>query len=193
MAAYNDLMKTTTLVWIVIIIIVIGGVLWVSTQNSPASNTGATTSNVFGSSTTSTSSQSNTSQQSSSSMIVPGSNDAPIVGDNLMLGTDQNSKLGTYLIGYTGMTLYTYAKDNVGTSTCYASCAQTWAPYVVSPSDRYNLQYGVNASKVGTITRADGTLQLTYSGHPLYFFSGDKTGSDFNGQGVGGVWYVIAP
>jgi len=126
-------------------------------------------------------------------MVVPGSNDAPIVGDNFMLGTDQNSKLGTYLLGYTGMTLYTYAKDNVGTSTCYDNCAQKWPPYIVSPSDRYNLQYGVNASEVGTITRADGTLQVTYNDHPLYFYSGDTTSGEFNGQGVGGVWYVVAP
>ena len=126
-------------------------------------------------------------------MIVPGSNATPIVGDNLMLGTNQNSKLGTYLLGYTGMTLYTYAKDDVGTSTCYSDCAQTWPPYIVSPSDRYNLEYGVNASDVGTITRADGTLQVTYNGHPLYFYTGDAASGDFNGQGVGGVWYVIAP
>ena len=188
-------MKTSTFAWIVVIIAVLGFVLWFATQNSPVSQTtGTTTTSGFGTPTTSTSQPStSTSLSNGQQMIVPGSNATPIVGDNLMLGTDQNPKLGTYLLGYTGMTLYTYAKDNVGTSTCYAACAQTWPPYVVSPSDRYNLQYGVDATKVGTITRTDGTLQLTYSGHPLYFYSGDNSGSDFNGQGVRGAWYVIAP
>lgn len=128
-----------------------------------------------------------------STSIIPGSSDLPIVGDNLMLGVDINSKLGHYLLGYTGHALYTYSKDNAGTSTCYYDCAQLWIPYIVSPSDRYNLQYGIDASKVGFITRADGTLQLTYGNRPLYFYSGDTSGDDFSGQGYHGAWYVVTP
>ncbi len=182
----------------IVIIIVLGGAIWMTAYYIPSqatpSSSSSSTQNAFGTFGTSTSQQqSTTSASTSGQMIVPGSLAAPIVGDNLMLGTDQNSKLGTYLLGYTGMTLYTSAKDNVGTSTCYADCAQTWPPYIVSPSDRYNLQYGVYLAKVGTITRADGTLQLTYNGHPLYFYSGDQSSSDFKGQGMGGVWYVVNP
>jgi len=190
-----EAMKTSTFAWIVVVIAVLGFVLWFITQNSPAaSSTGTTSTSGFGTPSASTSpSTTNTSQSSGQQMIVPGSNAPSVVGDNFMLGTDQNPKLGTYLLGYTGMTLYSNAKDNVGTSTCYAACAQTWPPYIVSPSDRYNLEYGVNTADVGTITRADGTLQVTYNGHPLYFYSGDTTGSDYNGQGVHGVWYVVAP
>ena len=128
-----------------------------------------------------------------STKIVPNSIADPIVGDNLMLGIDINTKLGHYLLGYTGKTLYTFSKDNIGTSTCYYDCTQVWIPYIISPSDRYNLQYGVDATKVGFITRADGELQLTYGGKPLYFYSGDKTSDDFTGQGYHGAWYVVNP
>ncbi len=117
----------------------------------------------------------------------------PIVGNNLMLGINVSAKLGEYLLGYTGMTLYTFSKDSIGTTTCYRDCAQLWPPYVVSPNDRYNLQYGIVPSKVGFITRADGQLQLTYSGRPLYFYSGDISSSDYKGQGFHGVWYVVKP
>jgi hypothetical protein len=51
----------------------------------------------------------------------------------------------------------------------------------------------VDNSKVGTITRSDGTTQVTYNGHPLYYFSGDKAPGDTNGQGVGGNWFTISP
>ncbi|HVM73813.1 MAG TPA: hypothetical protein VMU13_03005 [Candidatus Paceibacterota bacterium] len=140
---------------------------------------------------TNISSTATTSASQNDSVIEPGTSAPTIVGDNLMLGMDINAKLGHYLIGYTGMTLYTFAKDNVGTSTCYDACSQLWPPYVVSPNDRYNLQYGINANNVGFITRADGTLQLTYNGLPLYFYSGDERSGDFNGQGFHGVWYVV--
>ena len=175
-----------------------GGALWIATQSfhasTAASSTGTSSTSGFGTPTTSTTTpQTSAAKPTTGAMIVPGSSADPIVGNNLMLGTDQNSKLGTYLLGYTGMTLYTYAKDNVGTSTCYGDCAQTWSPYIVSPSDRGTFEYGVNPLDVGTITRADGSLQLTYNDHPLYFYSGDTTGSDYNGQGVHGVWYVVAP
>lgn len=126
-------------------------------------------------------------------ILQQGSVASPIVGDNLMLGIDINSKLGEYLLGYTGMTLYTFSKDNIGTSTCYYACAELWPPYIVSPNDHYNLQYGVDQSKVSFITRADGSLQLTYGGRPLYFYSGDVVEREFNGQGFHGSWYVVKP
>jgi predicted lipoprotein with Yx(FWY)xxD motif len=125
-------------------------------------------------------------------MINPGSGVPQIVGDNLMLGVDANYKLGTYLIGYNGETLYTYEKDTGASSTCYAQCATKWPPYIVSPSDNTNAQYGVDANKISVITRADGTLQVAYNNHPLYFYSGD-TQATTNGQGFGGIWYVIKP
>lgn len=116
-----------------------------------------------------------------------------IIGSNLALGTNGNAKLGTYLIGYTGMTVYTKSTDTAGTSTCYGDCATLWPPYIVGPEDNINqLKAGVTG-KTDTIKRTDGKLQMTYNGKPLYFFAGDKANSDVTGEGVGGVWHVAKP
>lgn len=117
----------------------------------------------------------------------------PIIGYNLALGVDGTPQLGNYLIGYTGMTVYTYDEDAGNQSNCYDQCAQEWPPYIVSPvDDIHQLQMGVTGT-VGTTVRSDGSLQLTYDGHPLYFYSGDKTGDDTAGNGVGGTWHVVKP
>jgi predicted lipoprotein with Yx(FWY)xxD motif len=54
-----------------------------------------------------------------------------------------------------------------------------------------SLGTGLNASDFGTITRADGTTQISFHGHPLYYFSGDQAAGDTHGQGIGGKWYVL--
>lgn len=112
---------------------------------------------------------------------------------NLLLGTDATSSIGTYLIASNGMTLYTYAKDTEGISNCTGLCAKAWPPYMVDNRDVLrNVQAGVNGA-VGTTVRADGSMQVTYKGEPLYFFSQDKVSGDVAGQGVGSVWYVAKP
>jgi|GEM_PF-1413376 predicted lipoprotein with Yx(FWY)xxD motif len=118
-----------------------------------------------------------------------------IIGSNLALGTDGNATLGTYLIGYTGMTLYTYSKDTGSVSTCYDTCATNWPPYIVGAEDNVKqVKSGVSASKVGTTVRTGGSIQMTYDGKPLYFYAKDRPNtSDATGQGVGGVWYVVKP
>lgn len=118
-----------------------------------------------------------------------------IIGSNLALGTDGNATLGTYLIGYSGMTVYTYSKDTSDKSTCYDTCATNWPPYLVGPEDNVKqVKSGVAASKVGTTVRTDGTIQMTYDGKPLYFYIKDRPDtSDATGQGVGGVWFVVKP
>jgi predicted lipoprotein with Yx(FWY)xxD motif len=80
---------------------------------------------------------------------------------------------GEYLVGYTAMPVYTYSRDEGTQSTCYGDCALRWPPYIVGAKDDVGPKAGVDG-KVGTITRSDGNLQLTYNGRPLYFFSGDK-------------------
>jgi predicted lipoprotein with Yx(FWY)xxD motif len=193
-----------TIIWLILIMILaVGGYFWwLSTQDitAPAPHTSQSESDAdvpvitptTGTGTVPQAAQVPTGPSTSGNIIDPGSGAAQIVGSNLMLGIDENTVLGTYLVGYTGMTLYTYEKDTGASSTCYAQCAATWPPYIVSSSDTINTQYGVNASKASIITRADGTLQVVYDGHPLYFYSGD-TQETTNGQGQGGVWYVIKP
>ncbi len=112
-----------------------------------------------------------------------------IIGSNLALGTDANTKLGKYLISYNGMPLYTFANDHGTASTCYGTCAQNWPPYLVGAEDNvHNVKAGVD-----TIVRTNGTIQVTYNGHPLYFYAEDTSASGPTGNGVGGVWYVAKP
>ena len=185
-------MKISTIVWIIVVLIIIlgGGWYWYSTQQT-APATGP--SNAMG--LNGSANQGNLGQPDNGTVQQPGADgqEDPVIGDNLALGTDSNAKVGTYLIGYTGMTVYTYSKDTGSTSACYDTCATNWPPYIVSSVDNINnLKLGVNG-KTGTTVRSDGQLQLTYNGKPLYFYIGDKTGSDINGQAVGGVWYVVKP
>ncbi|MBV9349706.1 MAG: hypothetical protein JO026_03065 [Patescibacteria group bacterium] len=91
------------------------------------------------------------------------------------------------------MTLYKYTKDTNNVSNCTGQCAVMWPPYTVADqSNLSNVKPDVKGS-VGTITRADGTLQVTYNGMPLYFYNKDAKPGDTTGQGVGGVWFVVAP
>ncbi len=115
------------------------------------------------------------------------------VAGNVLLGTDANSTLGTYLIGYNGMTVYAYAKDTPSVSNCTGTCAGNWLPYTVASTDALaNLQAGVSG-KAGVITRADGTMQVTYNCKPLYFYSKDAVSGDTKGQNIGGVWFIVKP
>jgi predicted lipoprotein with Yx(FWY)xxD motif len=104
-------------------------------------------------------------------------------------------KPGTAIVDGAGRTLYLFEADNGTTSTCNGQCAQIWPPLLAGgtapmPSG------DVRATLLGTTTRADGTQQVTYNGHPLYYFLNDKAAGDARGQGInrfGGGWYVVDP
>ena len=102
-----------------------------------------------------------------------------------------NGQLGSFLVDDKGMTLYLFTKDSPGTSTCYDKCATAWPPLLTSGNATAGA--GVDASKLGTTARTDGTTQVTYNGWPLYYFAKDKQAGDTTGQGVGSVWYVVSP
>ena len=110
----------------------------------------------------------------------------------LTLGVITDTKLGKYLIGNNGKTLYTYAKDTPGVSTCSGTCAQNWPPYTVPPDMIFNLEAEV-AGGANSMIRADGKVQVTYNGMPLYFYKGDTVSGDAKGHGVGGLWSVVKP
>lgn len=105
----------------------------------------------------------------------------------------QSASLGSVLVDGKGMTLYLYTKDtqNSGASTCYGKCASFWPPLTTSGAAAAGSS--LDASKLGTITRTDGTTQVTYNGWPLYYYAKDKQAGDVNGQKVGGVWFVVSP
>jgi predicted lipoprotein with Yx(FWY)xxD motif len=101
------------------------------------------------------------------------------------------SDLGTILTDAEGRTLYYFLADTGSESTCYDDCAQNW-PALSTEGDP-QAGTGVDASLLATTTRTDGSVQITYNGKPLYYFAGDETPGDTNGQGVGDVWFVVSP
>ncbi len=102
------------------------------------------------------------------------------------------SMTGSYLEGSNGMTLYTYANDTSGTSTCSDACAAIWPPYTVSSAAGITIDPNATGT-VGTITRSGGSLQVTYNGKPLYFYSKDSAPGQANGEGIGGKWSIARP
>ncbi|KLN33406.1 hypothetical protein ACFVSK_07310 [Cellulosimicrobium cellulans] len=112
-------------------------------------------------------------------------------GSGPALGT-ADSSLGTIVVDGQGMTVYYYDKDTKGsgTSACEGECAAAW-PAVHAASAEPEVE-GVTA-EVGTITGVDGELQVTVDGRPVYTYAADQAPGDVSGQGVNGVWYVVAP
>jgi predicted lipoprotein with Yx(FWY)xxD motif len=103
------------------------------------------------------------------------------------------AKFGIIIFDLAGHTLYTFEKDKGGASTCYGACAKTWPPALTEGKAKAG--GAALPAKVGTTKRKDGTVQLTYAGHPLYRYSRDRS-AEVNSNGVesfGGRWYAIRP
>lgn len=97
------------------------------------------------------------------------------------------TELGTILVDGEGMALYLFDDDVDGTSTCYDDCAVTWPPLVGEAV----VDGEADEALVGTTEREGGSLQVTYAGMPLYHYAGDTAPGDTNGQGIGGIWWVV--
>ena len=106
--------------------------------------------------------------------------------------TTAGSDLGKVVVDSGGRTVYVFDKDipGAGTSACTAACLAKWPP-VPAPSGKLAAD-GVSG-KIGTITRDDGTKQVTLGGMPLYLYSGDSHAGDVTGQAVGGIWWAVSP
>jgi predicted lipoprotein with Yx(FWY)xxD motif len=103
------------------------------------------------------------------------------------------SPLGRILVDSKGITLYDFVKDKGTTSACYGACAALWPP--LTTKGKPVAGRGVRASLLGTTKRKDGKLEVTYNGHPLYYFVTDKKPGQTTGQGVdqfGAPWWVIS-
>lgn len=113
-------------------------------------------------------------------------------GSEALLTTEDNAVYGTIVVDGQGMTVYMFDKDvqGSGASTCSGQCLVAW-PAVVAESATPRVE-GVTG-EVGTITRDDGTLQVTLAGWPLYHWQDDAAPGDVTGQAVQDVWWVIAP
>jgi predicted lipoprotein with Yx(FWY)xxD motif len=104
------------------------------------------------------------------------------------------SSFGRVLFDGRGFALYAFTRDPRGRSVCAGACAKAWPPYVVKRRPR--TASGVSARLLGTTRRADGSLQITYAGHALYYYVGDRSKGQILCQNVtefGGVWRVIRP
>ncbi|HSP09354.1 MAG TPA: hypothetical protein VLU92_07135 [Candidatus Dormibacteraeota bacterium] len=104
-----------------------------------------------------------------------------------------NTSLGRILVDGKGMTVYLFAADTGPTSTCYTSCATVWPPVLTDGAPQAGA--GADKSLLGTTTRTDGKVEVTYAGHPLYYFIKDKAAGDTTGQGVNGFgayWWVMS-
>jgi predicted lipoprotein with Yx(FWY)xxD motif len=106
----------------------------------------------------------------------------------------RTTPLGRILVDGRGMTLYLFEKDTGMKSTCDGSCAKFWPP--VTTTGAAKAGSGLDAGKLGTTARADGETEVTYNGHPLYYYAGDKQPGDTTGEGLnafGALWYVLSP
>jgi predicted lipoprotein with Yx(FWY)xxD motif len=136
-----------------------------------------------GSSSTTTTAAPVTSTSGSPTTSAP----APGVVDASTVGTH-----GVILVTKTGVTLYRYTPDGTGAPTCTGGCATAWPPLTVpAGTNPVTAGSGVTASDLGTVARSDGSLQVTYKKMPLYTFAGDSAPGQANGQGVGGIWFVV--
>ena len=105
-----------------------------------------------------------------------------------------NSSLGSILVNSTGRTLYLFKADSGTRSACTGACATAWPPLLAIGTPTPGA--GLTVSKLGTITRSGGSHQVTYNGHPLYVYVGDKKPGDVTGQGVtafGASWFALTP
>lgn len=148
-------------------------------SSSSKEKSGASSKSGYGASYESSSTSSTAAQQPSAPAVVT---------------TKSNPTFGTILADSPSkFTLYMFSIDHGGKSACYGSCAAVWIPLLSKGKPK--AAGGAQAARLGTIKRTNGTLQVTYAGHPLYTYSPDKTPEDVTGQGVnvfGGYWYVMS-
>lgn len=124
---------------------------------------------------------------SSEPTALPTINTAP---GSAMVATTREGNLGTHLVDGDRMTLYLYTGDARNVSNCTGGCASAWPPLTgaVIPSAGEE----VTAGSLGAITRDDGSSQAVYNGWPLYYYSGDQTPGDANGQDSRWVWFAVS-
>ncbi|MBO0803993.1 MAG: hypothetical protein J2P25_13080 [Nocardiopsaceae bacterium] len=108
--------------------------------------------------------------------------------------TTRSGADGTYLTDSSGRAVYLWVKDPKDKSVCSGACAGAWPP--VPASGQVTASGGAKTADLGTITGAGGKKQVTYDGHPLYYFAGDSGAGQTNGQGSNGFgakWWLVAP
>ena len=114
----------------------------------------------------------------------------PVASTTVLIASDPT--LGDYFTDAEGRTLYLFTKDTeLFTSACTGDCLANWPP-VPGISGRLTLPSGASG-ELALMNGNDGSTQLAYDGIPLYYFAGDTEPGQLNGQGVGGVWWIVQP
>lgn len=99
--------------------------------------------------------------------------------------------LGAVLVDSKGLTVYLFEKDSGTASSCYGACAASWPPVIAG---KPTAGEGAMSSRLGTTKRKDGSMQVTYAGHPLYTFAGDVEAGEATGNestAFGGRWLAL--
>lgn len=122
--------------------------------------------------------------------------EAPAVAGAATVQVSEAEGFGPILVDGNGLSLYVFMADtqDAGTSACSDDCAVEWPPLVTEGSPVAG--EGMDDAMLGTITRDDGSMQVTYHGWPLYLFEEDLAAGDTNGQGLeefGGLWFLVSP
>jgi predicted lipoprotein with Yx(FWY)xxD motif len=138
-----------------------------------------------------TSNKSNTSSTTttSSTASTPSSSPRPAS----VVGTTTSS-LGTFLVDAKGRALYLWDADHGSKSTCNGECATDWPPLTTTGTPKASGK--AKTSLLGTTKRSDGSREVTYAGHPLYYYAGDTGPGQTTGQGsdgFGAPWWVVTP
>jgi predicted lipoprotein with Yx(FWY)xxD motif len=154
---------------------VLGAALVTAAACSSGSASPTTTSGNHSSASTSTTASGSTTSSTSSSVV-----------------DVAQASAGPILVNHAGLTLYRYTPDGTGKSVCNGGCATAWPPLTVpAGTTKVTGASAIESGSLGTITRSDGTLQVSYKGMPLYTFTGDTAPGQTNGQGAGGIWFYI--
>lgn len=111
-----------------------------------------------------------------------------------VLTANSTAQLGAVVVDGLGWTLYRFDGDTAQppTSNCAGDCATTWPPVLAEPGTPLTVE-GVDQAAIGTVTRADGGVQLTIAGWPVYRFAADAAPGATDGHGVGGKWFAVTP
>ena len=115
-------------------------------------------------------------------------------GGSATVDVANNPQLGKILVDSKGLTLYTFDKDTGSKSTCSGACAKGWPPLIAS--GKPTAGSGVSSGMLDTSRRSDGSMQVTFDGHPLYTFFEDKSPGDVTGNGstaFGAAWNAVQP
>lgn len=142
----------------------------------------------------STTSTTTSTPEPTTSSPTPEPSDTPSLGPSTEVESE-NSALGVILTDGKGNTLYAFAPDAQGASTCYDDCAANWPAFLAKGELEVSGKASdpTDAKLLGTVKRDDGGKQVTYNDWPLYYFAGDQAPGETNGQGIGGVWHVMSP